>query len=373
MTFQSILDISPNDGGAAETAAAPACFHDLNLDQIVASITAGKQEYRLDEFFYKPLKTLDAIAYRQAVMNDLKNKTLFDCVAAFGKKMQSVREHLSQSEKLRYKYQKEAWLLDGLNIYCGAVQSLIAELRLAQPSSNGFLGLVSYLREYVKSSDFRQLSEDISDLKTQIASIRYNLLIGDGVIIVTRYNEESDYSAEIQTDFDKFKQGAVKDHLFKFNEFAQMNHIEAGVLERVARLFPEVFSKLDAFSIHNMERLDTMICRFDREVQFYICYIEYMRRLEELGLRFCTPSVSSESKKIRVDETFDASLAIVLAQRKLPVIINDFHLDEHERIIFVSGPNQGGKTRFARMFGQVHYLASLGCLVAGGKRATLLF
>ncbi len=59
---------------------APACFHDLNLDQVVTSITAGKQEYRLDEFFYTPLKTLDAIAYRQAVMNDLKNKTLFDCV-----------------------------------------------------------------------------------------------------------------------------------------------------------------------------------------------------------------------------------------------------------------------------------------------------
>src|ERR1700733_7271612 len=137
MTFRSILNPSLEDNAKADMSEPPAYFADLNLDQIVASITAGKQEYNLAPFFHEPLHSREAIEYRQEVMRDLEHKAHFDAITGFANAMRSVREHLGQAGKMHYKYQKEAWLLDAVELYCRGVKNLLSELREATPSSSG--------------------------------------------------------------------------------------------------------------------------------------------------------------------------------------------------------------------------------------------
>ena len=121
LTFQSILFQRTPEGFRDEQLTPPGFFIDLNLNQIVASITAGKEEYNLKPFFYAPLHDVDAIVFRHEVMQDLERSNLLDSIKSFARSMRAVRDHLAMAEKLRYQRQKERCFLDAVNIYCDAI------------------------------------------------------------------------------------------------------------------------------------------------------------------------------------------------------------------------------------------------------------
>jgi len=238
--------------------------------------------------------------------------------------------------------------------------------------SRGFLAFRDYLTDYTGSGGFTSLASETQARKEALAGVSYSIHIKGNRVTVSRYEEEPDYSEEVERTFAKFAQGAVKDYRVKLPNLADMNHVEARVLELVAQLHPGVFLPLDDYCARHREYLDPTIGSFDREVQFYVAYLEYIERFKPAGLTFCYPRVSDQSKEIHALQAYDIALANKLTPESSTVVCNDFHLDGPERIFVVTGPNQGGKTTFARMFGQLHYLASLGYLVPGQEAALFL-
>jgi hypothetical protein len=367
--FESILFEHPESG--ADGLGEPDSFADLNLDQVLESLTAGREQYGLRPFFFAPLHQVAAVRYRHEVLRDLEKAEVLEPVSRFAGSMRSMREHLAQAGKLRYQLQKQSWFLDAAEIYCEAVRSLAADLAECAPGSRGLQGLRDYLAGYAASERFTSLAAETMALKDALARVVYAVRINGARVTVSAYAGEADYGAEVAETFARFQQGAVQSRLARLPDYAEMNHVEARILDGVAQLVPDVFRARADFCVRHRDYLDAVVGRFDREVQFYLAYLEMADRFRGAGLPLCYPHVS-RSKEIAVGETFDIALASKVVPQGGTVVCNDLHLAGPERVFVVTGPNNGGKTTFARTFGQLHYLASLGLLVPGREARLFL-
>lgn len=373
MTFHSILFRRPASITKKETIEAPAFFPDLNLDQVIDSMTGGRQEYNLKPFFHTPLRDVDDILYRHEVMQDLENGNLLENIQSFAQKMIVMRRYLALVKKLDFNYHKKGWFLEAAEAYCEAVSGLAHDLDLADLKSRGFLAFREYIRSHTKSNRFTSLRAETKKLKADLSTVKYCIVIKEGTVKVRKYEQETDYSMEVEKIFEKFKQGGVKDYRVQLYKGTGMNHIEAQILDFVAKLYPDIFADLDRFCEQHGDFPDETISVFDREIQFYVSYLLYISRLKQTGLKFCYPQISKDSREVHDYEGFDLALAYKLVAENSPIVCNDFYLKDRERILVISGPNQGGKTTFARSFGQLHYLASIGCPVPGREARLFLF
>ncbi len=363
--FRSILFSNGQGLPEMDRQPQPECFADLNLDQIVAAVTAGRDDYDLKPFFYLPSRALTEISYRHDVFRDIEHPATADCLRTFATELHKIRDEISRTRKLSYELQRQRCLLDSVGGYCGALQKFADGLRHAEVRSDGLTMFRLYLEEYLSSPRFRKMAADAHRIAGELREIRYALLVAGKRITIQHYEPQPDYGADVLETFEKFRQGGTKEHIFNFRFALEMNHVEAAILDRVALLYPEVFSTLAVFCSAHAHFQNPVIAQFDREVQFYLAWTEHMHRLRDEGLSFCYPEVSAQSKAESAEETFDLALAEKLRADKggKRVVTNDFSLSGEERILVVTGPNQGGKTTFARMFGQLHYLAGLGCPV----------
>ena len=152
-----------------------------------------------------------------------------------------------------------------------------------------------------------------------------------------------------------------------------MNHVEAAVLDMVARLFPKSsrpwINTASAMATTSMARSPTSTGKYSSTSHGSSTLNDSNRP----GFPSATPRSRDQYKEVHGQEVFDLALANKLTQEGGRVVTNDFYLKDPERIFVVSGANQGGKTTFARTFGQLHWLASIGCPVPGKEARLFLF
>ncbi len=366
--FISILDRTT--GSTTGTDASPDCVADLHLDQIVDAVTAGHGD--VGRFFYTPLRDLSTVEYRQQVFGDLENDQTRASIQNFVDGMRAMRSRLHVAGNVWHPLQRQGWLIAAVETYCRTVAQLRDELFDLRLQSLGLRDFGDFVSRYVGSDAFNRLVTDSAAVRDQLSKVRYLVHIEGLRVHIEKFDDHPDYSCKVGQTFERFADEIGRDYRVALADYNDMNHVEEQILQRVAELYPDPFRLLDEFCRRHENFIEPTIARFEHEIQFYLSYLAFMRRFTAARLAFCHPEVTNEPGVMDVRDAFDLAFALnAVAEEKRPVT-NNFYLSGSERIFVVTGPNQGGKTTFARTIGQCAYLASLGCPIpASNARLTL--
>lgn len=341
----------------------PDHFVDLGLDIFVATAIEGREQFQLAPYFSTPLCDPEDIKFRQAAFAEVVSlRALF---VPFAARLQQMRDRIRLGAKMSHPLQKAALHLEAAGLYVGGVEELLASLAATPLASSALLRYRDALEHLANSERFHSLKHDHIEISKALGAIRYTVNLWPGQLTVSPTANLHDLTAEVELTFARFQQGSGRDYRIHIGETLEMNRIETEILDRVAQLNPQQFGRLTGFARDTADWFpSTLVSNFDRELAFVFACSDVVERLQKVGLQFTMP-VLAEERRLLVSDSFDIGLALKLARNEITIVTNGFTLDPPEQFLIVTGPNQGGKTTFARMFGGIHYLAMLGIPVPG--------
>jgi DNA mismatch repair protein MutS len=362
--FLSLLCRDAASLEALGSAREPDYFHDLNLDQFVAGMCGRHPWAGLQPLFWQPLPSADHVRYRQETMRECARPELRAALRDFVDGIRAVRVEQDLQAQVRSALQKQRCLLDAAVRYCGTLASLSKNLDGAAVESEALRGLASFVSGYVEGTAFAQLSADADRAHEAIVHVTYLVHVRANRIHVRRPEEEPDLGRQVADLFARFREDDQPLATASYRGTGGFSHIDAAVLDKVAEVFTEEFSLVAAFAERHAEFIDVTIARVARESAFVIAWQDLEAELGSRNLPLSLPDVVEEPTVI-CSRSYD--LALATGARDLQVVPNDLAVTENARVVVVTGPNQGGKTTFARMFGQLHHLAAIGCPVPAAQ------
>lgn len=351
-------------GGLPIAAPVPGYFSDLQLDQLVDAVVAGREQHNLKPAFSARLEDPAAIERRQAVFVDFQDERLRLAVRMFCDGLTRYERQTEAAARIRHPRQAQRWRLNAVASYVDVIDAVTTALDGASLSSAGLRDWLRWLRRYRADPGFAEMSAGARALIAELGGLRYTLAISGDAIVASPFADQEDLNAATLTTFERFDTGEVAPREFDLRAGAEMNELHAAVLDLVTKLFPEVFDRVARFVDQHAEIRHPAVEVVERELQFASAWLDFIAPLRQAGLPFCVPEIRP-SGRLEVTGTFDVSLARSLVEDGRLPVTNDVTLRSDESVLVVTGPNQGGKTTFARALGQLYHLAALGLPVPG--------
>ncbi len=336
----SVLDLRERKREKREI---PAYFQDLNLETVLDSLAMIGGKSTLAYYRYLP-ETPEDEAYRRAVYGDVKKEPVNSALEAFVQQMAEVEDLRRKKERAPAGLQQAVWLLREEEAYGAACERLGEALEKIELSSSGMRRFREILREYLGGEGFRRMRRQTQEIMDEIRGLR--------LIITYEKNR-------VRVELDGTGRGDGRTLQNPFSTSAALVEMEKECLEILKKKKPELFQALLTASQRFELYENPVLARFEKEIKFYLSYYGLQTYLEGKGFTFTTPDVS-ETRPMEGRGLYDLALACVSVNSGKKVIPNDFYYGKEERFFVLTGPNQGGKTTYARSLGQLVYFARMG-------------
>ena len=332
----------------------PACFQDLNLDQIFRPVLEDDR-WQLKELYYTLPSEQAVSCYRREVFRDLENEELRSSLETYRKQAVQISAYARALFRDDMSLYDCGQLLRLCELYRSSALSLKDALERGAVQSEGLRKVHDHISVLCASDRMKQLEQDCAAVRAAFAPLRYTMVIRRNEIRFLR-SEQPGFAAEaVEKLFARFADAETSSSLRKPDEIPVSSLNEEKILDSLSRLFPEQFEQLLEFA-DKYRGFDTSLARrLGQEIAYYTEWMRICAPLAQKGLPLALADFSDEAEQVL--GCYD--LALALASPK-EIVQNGYELRSGEKIMAVSGPNNGGKTTFARCFGQLHYLAALG-------------
>ena len=329
-------------------------FLDLNLNQILdkMAIRWGQAIRKLHAYFPEDA---EGSAYRRSVYADVKKDEIYDCCMTFMEKLGELEEIRAQKSKVKSNMQTSVWQIREIDVYCRAFEYLRDGLSAAKPESEGLSGFLAFLQEYLASERYQKMKNDCSTLLRELLDFRFTITYEKDRMSVSLEKSAGAYEEFLRTNGEQDRPKLVSP--FFVNNM--ITELENACLEILSKKRPDIFKALEDKAEKYKDYEDDTLMLFYREVPFYLSFRGFQWEMAQQGYRFCTPEVE-EGKRMEADGLYDLALAGVAIREGRKVVANSMYYGEGESFFVLTGPNQGGKTTFARSLGQLVYFTKMG-------------
>ncbi|MBR6477727.1 MAG: hypothetical protein IKS85_04695 [Lachnospiraceae bacterium] len=339
----------------------PAFYLDLNVNQIIDKVTTGWSSQVKKLYLYFP-RNEECEAYRRGVYGDIKKQACYECLCEFFEKAGEMETNLKQKEAVGSPLQRFVWHLWAIRHYCEAFETLHGKLREIDLTSEGMQEFQKRLEEHLTSKTYGDMRREVFELLDELMSFRFVITYEKDRISVAEGTTAGDYETFVEKGGDKDRITLRSPFLVSPN----LSDLENECLKVLATKRPKLFSSLEKVAEKYETYGEAFAFRFIKEIPYYLSYRAFQLDMEEKGFHFCTPTADPESP-MEADGLYDLALAIVAHREGRKVISNHMDYGPSESFFVLTGPNQGGKTTFARSLGQLIFFTKMGVDVPADK------